>query len=390
MIRKIITSGIGTHLLPTTLNVLLLAFATAIISLILALNFSYNQKVERDLKNIDLVVGAKGSPLQLVLSSVYHLDVAKDYIQYEEAKSLLNNPYVASWTPLAYGDYYKGYKIVGTDYSYLERYDAQISSGRLFENDFEVVLGSEIAKTNHLKIGDKFSGNHGIGEDATAHHAFKYTIVGILEPSESIIDYLFVSNLNSVCRVHSTEEEFTGPQEISAALIELNAPEALHILPDYIDKNTSLMAAVPVFEINKLSNITGLGITLLEGIAWSLVFLSALSIFITIYRSVRNRRYELAIMRMMGATRLTLIKIILLETWITTTLAYLIGLAASRFGIWFIQHEVIRQASLTLPYQLTPAEKYIYPILIIFSTLAVTIPMVYAFRLDISKILAEE
>ncbi|HZH67630.1 MAG TPA: ABC transporter permease, partial [Chitinophagales bacterium] len=251
------------------------------------------------------------------------------------------------------------------------------------------VMGAKIAENNNLSVGSKFVGNHGLGEEATAHYNHPYTIVGTLEPTGSAIDYLFICDINSVDIIHQSDRG-NGDKEITAALIELNDPTALHNLPQSINKHTTLLAAIPTEEINKLSYISGLGTTLLEGIAWSIVFLSAMSIFITVYRSVRSRRYEMSIMRMMGATRFTLIIIILLETWLTTAAGYLLGLAVSRIGIWILQNKIIHQATLTIGYQLTPTEKYLFPVLIVFSTISVVLPMIYAFRLDISKILAEE
>ncbi len=390
MIRKIITGDITSNLLPNFLNIMMLGFGTTIISLIIALNYTYNQKVAKDLKGADMVVGAKGSPLQLVLSSVYHFDQDNGNIPYEEVLKLADNPYIKSITPLYMGDYYKGHKIIGTDKSYLEKFNAGLAEGSLFENDFDIVIGSKVAHNNHLSLGESFSGNHGHGQDAYAHHDFKYTVTGILEETETVLDYLILCNLNTTDILHRDPDDSLKTFEITSALIELNDPEAIYTLPDEINNHTSLLAAVPAFEINKLSHITGLGTTLLEGIAWSIVFLSALSIFITVFRSVRARRFELAIMRMMGATRFTLIKIILLETWLTTGIGYVLGLAVSRFGIWILQHKVLYQTSMAISYQLTPPEKWLFPILIIFSTLSVAIPMVYAFRLNISRILSKE
>lgn len=412
MIRKIITGGLTFQPLSTLLNVILLAFGTTIISLILVLNHAYNQKIAKDLKNIDLVVGAKGSPLQLVLSSVYHMDQPTGNIPVEEVNKLRENRQIKSITPLAYGDNYKGYRILGTDKSYLKKYDAHIAEGRLFSKEFEVVLGADIALYNHLKIGDTFVGNHGSSQEAEAHHEHPYTVVGILEKSESVLDHLIICNVNTVWLIHHHEDEEAAAQahdhehddghahdhnhdeiiakELTALLIELRTPTALITLPRKINAETSLQAAIPALEINRLSHLTGLGTTLLEGIAWSIIFLSALSIFITVYRRVQDRKYELAIMRLMGATRFKLLQIILFETWLTTTIGYLTGMGVSRLGIWILQNKIIEQATLTIAYKFTPTEKYLFPILLLISTISVIIPLIYVFRLNISKILADE
>jgi putative ABC transport system permease protein len=119
MIRKIILGGLVHQPLSTFLNVILLAFGTSIISLILVLNYSYNKKIAKDLNDIDIVVGAKGSPLQLVLSAVYQLDEPTGNISMEEVNQLKKDKNIKSIIPLAYGDNFKGYRILGTEYSYL-------------------------------------------------------------------------------------------------------------------------------------------------------------------------------------------------------------------------------------------------------------------------------
>lgn len=392
MIRKIIFGGLTFQPLSTLLNIILLAFGTTIISLILVLNHAYNQKVERDLRNIDLVVGAKGSPLQLVLSSVYHMDQPTGNIPLSEVEKIKSYSHIKSITPLAYGDNYKGFRILGTDESYLKKYNATLKEGKLFSAPLEVVLGADIAQQNHLKIGDTFHGNHGSSEDAEAHYEHDYTVVGILEESNSVLDQLILCDIESVWHIHedTSQEHSEEDKEVTALLLELNNPTALITLPRKINSETSMQAAVPALEINRLSHLTGLGTTLLEGIAWSIIFLSALSIFITVHKRVQDRKYELAIMRLMGATRYNLLQIILFETWLTTTIGYLAGMGVSRLGIWILQNKVIEQATLTIAYKFTPTEKFLFPILLIISTISVVLPLIYVFRLNISKILADE
>ncbi|MCO5234049.1 MAG: ABC transporter permease [Chitinophagales bacterium] len=395
MIRKIIIGGLSYQFLSTFLNIILLAFGTTIISLILVLNHAYNQNVIKDLKNIDLVVGAKGSSLQLVLSSIYHIDQPTGNIPMEEVKKLQNNKKIKSITPLAYGDNYQGYRILGTDESYLKKYDAEFTSGQLFKNNFDVVIGADIASIKKIKIGDTFYGTHGNLAIGEKHNDHPYKVVGILKKSETVLDYLILCNTNTVWLVHHPEQYSQDNNniqinELTALLVELKSPSALMTLPREINTETPLQAAVPALEINKLSHLTGLGTTLLEGIAWSIIFLSALSIFITVYKRVQDRKYEMAVLRLMGATKYDLMRIILFETWMTTTIGYLAGMGVSRLGVWILQNKIITQTTLTIAYKFTPTEKFLFPILIFISTASVIIPMVYAFRLNISKILADD
>lgn len=397
MIRKIILGGLVHQPLSTFLNVILLAFGTSIISLILVLNYSYNKKIAKDLNDIDIVVGAKGSPLQLVLSAVYQLDEPTGNISMEEVNQLKKDKNIKSIIPLAYGDNFKGYRILGTEYSYLNKYHATLNNGRLFQKSYEVVLGYDVAKRSQLNVGETFLGNHGSNSVSQSHANHPYEIVGILNKTESVLDYLILSDVYTTWNIHhydskelAKNQSQDSVQELTALLVELKNPMALISLPKKINTETNMQAALPAVEINRLSHLTGLGTTLLEGIAWSIIFLSALSVFITVYKRVQDRKYELAVMRLMGATRNKLLMIILFETWLTTTIGYLAGMGMSRLGIWILQNKIIEQTTLTIAYKFTPTEKFLFPILLIISTISVIIPLIYVFRLNISKILASE
>ena len=120
--------------LNTTLSILLMTLGIGMISLILLINAEVNQQVERNLKGIDMVVGAKGSPLQLILSSVYHIDNPTGNIPLKEAKKIEKNPLVASSIPISLGDSYNGFRIVGTNLEFLDLYDVKLKSGRFGNN----------------------------------------------------------------------------------------------------------------------------------------------------------------------------------------------------------------------------------------------------------------
>ncbi len=132
MLGKIAWKNFVRKPLSTALCISLLLFGVGIISLLLVIQNELEQKFERDLKNIDLVLGAKGSPLQLVLSAVYHLDSATGNIKLADARKIMESPQVKKAIPLAYGDSYKGYRILGTTTNYLKKYDAQLAQGLAF------------------------------------------------------------------------------------------------------------------------------------------------------------------------------------------------------------------------------------------------------------------
>ncbi|MEP6713771.1 MAG: ABC transporter permease, partial [Ferruginibacter sp.] len=207
MIFKIAIKNIFNKPLNFLLGWLLLTVSVGIISLLLLVQQQIEQQFTNDIKGVDMVLGAKGSPLQMILSAVYHIDAPTGNIKYAEAEVWMKHPFVESAIPLAYGDSYKGYSVLGTTTAYLDKYNASIEQGRLYASDFEVVVGSTAASILKLKLGNTFFGTHGDKEGGEVHKAHHYVVTGIAKPSGSIIDNLIIGNIESVWQMHEQHEE---------------------------------------------------------------------------------------------------------------------------------------------------------------------------------------
>ena len=131
--------------LTTALNVLLLTISVAMLILLLQLGNQASERFERDARGVDLVVGAKGSPLQLILSSVFHIDQPTGNVPYSSLGLLRRDPAVARAVPLALGDNFRGYRIVGTDQSFADLYNTEVAEGSRFDAPFEAVLVASVA-----------------------------------------------------------------------------------------------------------------------------------------------------------------------------------------------------------------------------------------------------
>ncbi len=188
--------------IPSSISLGLLVFGISIISVLLLIRLQLENKFEKDLKDVDLVMGAKGSPLQLVLSAVYHLDAPTGNINYGEAKTIMNNPQVKEAIPLAYGDSYEGYRILGTTEAYLKKYDASFQEGQVFSKPMEANIGVDVAKRTNLILGDQFFGIHGDSQGGHAHEEDLYTVVGLLERTNTVLDQLVLTPIESVWQVH--------------------------------------------------------------------------------------------------------------------------------------------------------------------------------------------
>ena len=335
--------------LSTGLNVLLLALGLSIITVLILVEDQFVNKMHRDAAGIDLVIGAKGSPLQLVLSSVYHVDFPTGNISIKEAQRVSKNRLIKSAIPMALGDNYAGFRIIGSNHDYLELYQAQMIAGKAWDKPFEVVLGSRIATEKGLKVGDEFIGAHGIEAESHQHDEHPYHVVGVLAPANSILDQLIITSVESVWYAH---DDVNDPQkleksvsktgfpeteearELTTVLVEYRNPMAAIHLPRMVNSRSSLQAASPTFEITRLYELLGVGISVVKGLALLIIFIAGLGIFIALYNSLKERKYDLAVMRAIGAARSQLFVLILLEGIILTTLGALVGLCLGHFFLY--------------------------------------------------------
>lgn len=420
MISKIAWRNTWFKPLNTFLSIILLTASVSIISILILLQKQFEEKFSSSMDNIDLVLGAKGSPLQLILSSVYQMDAPPGNILYTEAEAWMNKPMVESAVPLAYGDNYLGYKIVGTTDNYVKHFSLQMQEGKLFLNNFEVVIGATIASKTDLKIGSTFFGTHGDAEEGEVHDHYAYKVVGILAPSGKVADNLIFSNIESVWGMHDhdhahdnhsgeahhhtegeehhhAEEEHSHEEisphegkEITAVLLKLRNNMAKMTWPRIIPQNTEMQAASPALEVNRLFALFGVGISALKYLAYGIMLISGISIFVALYNTLKERKYEFALLRITGATKLQLLWLVLLESIFLCTIGFILGIVFGRIGLYFLSvssQEEFKMAFNPLEF-LWKEEGMLFAATLGVGIIAAIIPAVKAYSLNISKTLA--
>ena len=334
--------------LQTALSLILLSLGVATIVLLLLVLGQLEERMNRDARGIDLVVGAKGSPMQLILAGIYHLDAPTGNVPLAAVQTLRKNRFVRKAMPLALGDSWKGYRIVGAEHDYPAHYGATTAAGRLWEKPMEAVLGAEVAASTGARTGSTFVGAHGVGGEGDEHKEAPYTVVGVLKPSGSVLDRLVLTGIESVWHVH---EEHQGPQdeadrkameadrEVTVVLLQYASPLAAAALPRQINSQSELQAASPALETARLFRIVGVGAEALRAFAVILMIAAGLSVFIALYTALEERRYDLAVMRSLGASPRRLFGLLLLEGVALALLGALIGIAlghafAELLGAW--------------------------------------------------------
>ena len=377
--------------LQTALSLALLAFGVGMVSLMLLTEKQVNDAFERNIKDIDLVLGAKGSPLQLILANVYHIDAPTGNILQAEAEKVLKHPYIASGIPLAYGDNHEGYRIVGTEPAYVAHYDGSLAEGRLWDAPFEVTLGARVADNLGMGLGDTFYSAHGLTDQTDVHTDKTFTVVGILEPSGSVMDQLILTPMESIWNVHAHEGEVIDPatREITAMLLKKRNPLAVLTIPNVL-RETNMQVALPAIEVNRMTQQFGLGTSALRAIAMLIMALSFASIFISVLDNLRARRHELALMRTLGGTPSTLYRLLLLEGGLLSVAGTLLGLGLSRAGLVVLGKVVESEFHYDLAtLALLPSEGVLAGAAVAVGLLAAAVPAAGSLRLDISKTLRE-
>lgn len=449
------------------LSILLTAFGISILAVLSITGETFEKQLDNNSKNIDLVVGAKGSPLQLILSSVYHIDNPTGNVPLNELEPLRQNPLVRLAVPLSLGDNFKGHRIVGTDSSFLAIYETSIHEGRIWKNNYEVVIGDAVAKKQQLKIGDQIHSSHGLSKDGHHHDEHPFTIVGILKHNNNVTDNLILTNLESVWDVHgiahshahhetaaqreqrerqedreetvkahlhhhgedlavnNSAQNITDAKEqhdhdheehgdheheedgvfvksigadmvkqngleITSILIKYQSPAAIGILPKMIDQQTDMQAASPAMESTRLFSLLGVGIDSLAILAYVIMVIAGLSVFINLYNALKQRKYDLAIMRTLGASKTKLFAIVLFEGLAITILGGLIGLILAHLALYYISNQTSQSADFIEAFRLHPKELVFLLVACLIGVLAALIPAVKAYRTSIAGTLSNK
>ena len=331
--------------LATLLNILLLGLGVGtIIALTLTLS-QLEEGMDRDAAGIDLVIGAKGSPLQLVLSTVFQIDIPTGNILMSDAAPVIASPMVKQAIPLALGDSYKTFRIVGTSPAYVQLYSASLQTGRMWSVPQEVVIGAEVARVTGLVVGNIFAGSHGLTEGGGGHADHPYTVVGILKPTGAVIDRVVLTAVESVWKVHEHTDvaavsAVTGKlakdhgkdhgkghdksyphtggdkgdgKEITAYLIQYVTPLAAASFPRRVNAGSALQAAAPALEIARLFSLLGVALTALKVFALVMMLCAAMGIFIGLTNALDERRADLALLRLLGASPATVFLTVLVQ-----------------------------------------------------------------------------
>jgi putative ABC transport system permease protein len=336
---------------------------------------------------------------------------------------LRKQPTVAEVIPLALGDSFRSFRIVGTEPGYPALYGGKLADGRMFARPFEAVIGSEVATRTGAALGQRFVGSHGMGDSDKAHQHEEtpFIVVGRLAPTGTVIDRLIMTPVESVWDVHGiahdeahehdhevghehehedAHADEAAPRdaavqgelapEVTALLVRFGSPLAAVQLPNFINRQTELQAAVPAVEISRLLALLGIGIDAVRAFAVLLMLTAGLSIFVALLTALRQREGDMAMLRVIGASRAGIMGQIIAEGLILAAAGALLGVVLGHavIGVAASSFEELRQMGLSALH-FEPAELWIVLAALGIGVAAALVPAIRVFNADIAETLAE-
>lgn len=349
MLLKIVSKSLRQHALSTVVTALAIALAAGLVMSVFAIQRQTYAAFTGGDAGFDAVLGARGSQLQLVLNTVFHLETSPGNIPFALFQEIKKNSQVELAIPYAVGDNYQGFRIVGTSEEIFTSFEFRRgrkfqveAGGRFFNpNAKEAVIGSFAARETNLKVGDVFQPYHGLIYDEKNKHDDDYTVVGVLDATNSPSDRVVWIPLEGVYRMpghvlrgagesYKAAEGVAIPdeaKEISAVMLKLKSTQAGMNLDQLINRQGK--AATLAFPIGRsmaeLFDKIGWLNRVLELVAYLVVIVAAFSILASIYNSINERKREFAILRALGAKRTTVFAVIVLEAAIIAAIGTLFG-----------------------------------------------------------------
>jgi putative ABC transport system permease protein len=403
---KLVWAFISRKPLTWAFHALALALGVAVVTALLLVQEGLQSRFKRDLADIDLVIGAKGSPLQLVLSSVFALDVPTGNIPLSEAERFSKHPLVKRAVPVSLGDNAMGFRIVGTSRAYPDLYGATLDSGAWWMSPMEVVLGSDAARGMKIRLGDSFSGEHGLSMGGEAHKDAAYRVTGILKPTGTVLDRMILTDTASVWKVHEEAHGAAGEaeahaheagephaaaepaREVTSLLVTYKSVLGAVMVPREVKARPDLQPAVPAIEVARLNRLLGNGGDVLQGFGVGLLVLAGLGFVLTLATAVGQRASQLALLRVLGARPFMLFSLVTIEALLLGLLAGVAGLGLGWAAATFAAQSSVNTGGPVLA--LPPAglrEVWILGGALAIGLVAALGPAIAAYRTDPARVL---
>jgi putative ABC transport system permease protein len=361
----------------------------------------------------DLIVGARGGPIQLLLYTVFHIGTPTANVTYDSYEKLKNHKAVLWTIPISLGDSHRGYRVVGTNedfyrhYRYRQDQRLELARGRAPTEIFDVALGSDVAQALHYDLGARIVVTHGITHSTGImdHDDKPFTVVGILKPTRTPIDRSVYVTLEGIEAMHIDWKQGAPPlkgQETPAEKIKKADIKIEQITAFFLRTKSRvqtlglqreitnfpeepLMAVLPGVALAELWNGISYGEQVLKVVALFVVIVGLLGMLMSLYTSLNERRREIAILRALGVGSVKVISLLVFESGLLTLIGALLGVVVVYVSVILLQPIIEQQFGLHIPLRLFTRGEYVYLIAVVIGGLLIgLIPAWKAYRNSLS------
>lgn len=363
--------SLNRHRLTNSLTVLTASLAVGLAFAVFAVNSQARLAFTHGGAGYDAVLGARGSQLQLVLNSVFHLETSPGNIPWTMYESVSKRPGVARAVPLAVGDNFRGFRLVGTSLEYFTNPPKEAppwklsKGGKFFDpNRREAVIGSFVAAQTGLTLGSVFHPYHGLRYDETAQHQEQYVVVGVLQPTNTPTDRVLFIPIEGIYRMsghvlRGDGEEFVAQagqsippehREVSAVLLDLSSPQSGFSLDQQINKQGKVATlAFPISRVvGEVFEKMGWAHRVLALVSYLVMLIAAGSILTSLVQTLGSRRKEFAVLRALGLPKRRLFSLIVLESSLLAAAGSVAGFAVYGCIVMSAAAVIRKQTGVTL------------------------------------------
>lgn len=372
------------------------------------MNEAARNSFESTISDVDLILGARSSDINLMLYSVFRIGNATNNITWESYQEFANRPEIAWIIPFQLGDSHKGFRVLGTDSSYFKHFKfgsgraLSFGAGQEFSKIQDVVIGSEVAKKLNYKVGTPLYLSHGIGNASFQEHGeIEFHVVGVLHPTGTPVDRTVHVSLEAIEAIHKGWEEGAPPIEsiktdpsqsypvtqITSALIGLEQKNQVFKVQRFINEfeEEALQGVMPGVAFMQLWNIVGVIETALTVVSYLVLLSGLIGMITSVLTSLTERRREMAILRSLGARPWQILLLLLTETTFLVTLSALLASFFLAVSMYALSPWLATEFGLYLDLmQLTKNDAFILMMVIGSGMVAGLIPAVNAYRNSLS------
>lgn len=418
LLFNLIIASLWSRRLAVFFVVMAVAVSTTLYLSVERLRVGAWQSFSSTISGTDLIVGARSGSVQLMLYSVFRIGNATNNITMASVRDVQAMKDVAWTVPLSLGDSHRGFRVVGTNEDYFQHYrfgrdqKLTVENGALFDDLFDVVIGSDVANTLNYKIGDKIVVAHGLGSAGLVRHDdLPFRVAGILAPTGTPVDRSLHVSLKAITAIHvdwasgARARETTPaddlrkraragelePDAITALLVGTTSKIAVfrtaRAINDY--SREPLLAVLPGVALQELWTVIGTAERALSVIAFMVILTAVIGLIATILATLEQRRREIAVLRSLGARPVHVAGLLMVESGLVTLTGLILGVVITTAALPIVSPRLQAQYGLNLPLGFSRQDLTVLAVILISGLIAALLPAWRAFRMSLGSSLGK-